>query len=137
MRQQSEAAIATADLILFVIDAREGVTSDDQSFGKLVRSSGRPVVLVANKSEGRAAEEGFYAAYELGFGEPVASQPSMARVSAISMPRCCRRWASSRNIQKMRTPRNSWRRCGRSASPSSGVQRRQVDAGQRAARRGA
>lgn len=72
MRQQSEAAIATADLVLFVVDAREGVTSDDQSFGKLVRSSGRPVVLVANKSEGKAAEEGFYAAYELGFGEPVA-----------------------------------------------------------------
>jgi GTP-binding protein len=72
MRQQSEAAITTADLILFVIDAREGITSDDKSFGKLVRSSGRPVVLVANKSEGRAAEEGFYAAYELGFGEPVA-----------------------------------------------------------------
>jgi GTP-binding protein len=72
MRQQSEAAITTADLILFVIDAREGITSDDKSFGKLVRSSGRPVVLVANKSEGRAAEEGFYAAFELGFGEPVA-----------------------------------------------------------------
>jgi GTP-binding protein len=72
MRQQSEAALAAADLVLFVIDAREGVTSDDKSFGKLVRSSGRPIVLVANKSEGRAAEEGFYAAYELGFGEPVA-----------------------------------------------------------------
>jgi GTPase len=72
MRQQSEAALAAADLVLFVIDAREGITSDDKSFGKLVRSSGRPIVLVANKSEGRAAEEGFYAAYELGFGEPVA-----------------------------------------------------------------
>jgi GTP-binding protein len=72
MRQQSEAAISSADLILFVVDAREGITSDDKSFGKLVRSSGRPVILVANKSEGRAAEEGFYAAYELGFGEPTA-----------------------------------------------------------------
>ncbi len=72
MRQQSEAALAAADLVLFVIDAREGVTSDDKSFARLVRSSGRPIVLVANKSEGRAAEEGFYAAFELGFGEPVA-----------------------------------------------------------------
>lgn len=72
MRQQSEAAIAAADLILFVVDAREGITSDDKSFGKLVRASGRPVILVANKSEGRAAEEGFYAAFELGFGEPTA-----------------------------------------------------------------
>jgi GTPase len=72
MRQQSEAAIAAADLILFVVDAREGVTSDDKSFGKVVRSSGKPVILVANKSEGRASEEGFYAAFELGFGEPTA-----------------------------------------------------------------
>ena len=72
MRQQSEAALAAADLILFVIDAREGITPDDKSFAKLVRASGRPVVLVANKSEGRAGEEGFYAAFELGFGEPVA-----------------------------------------------------------------
>jgi GTP-binding protein len=72
MRQQSEAALAAADLILFVIDAREGITSDDKSFSKVARASGRPVVLVANKSEGRAGEEGFYAAYELGFGEPVA-----------------------------------------------------------------
>ena len=72
MRQQSEAALGSADLVLFVVDAREGITSDDKSFAKLVRSSGRPIVLVANKSEGRASEEGFYAAFELGFGEPVA-----------------------------------------------------------------
>jgi len=72
MRQQTEAALTTADLVLFVIDAREGITSDDKSFSKLARASGRPIVLVANKSEGRAGEEGFYAAYELGFGEPVA-----------------------------------------------------------------
>jgi len=72
MRQQSEAALAAADLVLFVVDAREGITPDDKSFAKLVRVSGRPVILVANKSEGRAGEEGFYAAFELGFGEPVA-----------------------------------------------------------------
>jgi GTP-binding protein len=72
MRQQSEAALASADLILFVVDARDGITPDDKSFARLVRQSGRPVILVANKSEGRAGEAGFYAAYELGFGEPVA-----------------------------------------------------------------
>ena len=72
MRQQSEAAIGTADLILFVVDARDGVTPDDKSFARIVRASGRPVILVANKSEGRAAEAGFYAAFELGFGEPTA-----------------------------------------------------------------
>ncbi len=72
MRQQTEAALPDADLVLFVLDAREGVTPADQTFARLVRASGRPVILVANKCEGRAGEEGFYAAFELGFGEPVA-----------------------------------------------------------------
>lgn len=71
MRRQSEAAIETADLVLFVIDAKAGVTPADKAFAKVARSSGRPVVLVANKSEGRAGRDGFYEAYELGFGEPV------------------------------------------------------------------
>jgi len=72
MRQQTEAAISTADLILFVIDARDGVTPDDIAFGNIVRASGRPVVLVANKCEGRAGRDGFYEAFALGFGEAVA-----------------------------------------------------------------
>lgn len=72
MRQQSEAALMAADLVLFVVDSRDGITPDDKSFARVVRSSGRPVILVANKCEGRAGEDGFYAAYELGFGEPVA-----------------------------------------------------------------
>jgi GTP-binding protein len=72
MRQQSEAALKEADLVLFVIDAREGVTPADQIFARMVRASGRPVIIVANKCEGRAGEDGFYAAFELGFGDPVA-----------------------------------------------------------------
>ena len=72
MRQQTEAAIAAADLVLFVIDAREGVTPADKEFARVVRASGRPVILVANKSEGRAGETGFYEAFQLGLGEPVA-----------------------------------------------------------------
>lgn len=72
MRQQSEAALMAADLVLFVIDSRDGITPDDKSFARVVRNSGRPVILVANKCEGRAGEDGFYAAFELGFGEPVA-----------------------------------------------------------------
>jgi GTP-binding protein len=71
MRKQTEAAIAAADLVLFVIDARAGITPADKAFARIVRASGRPVVLVANKSEGRAGRDGFYEAYELGFGEPV------------------------------------------------------------------
>jgi GTP-binding protein len=72
MRAQSEAAIAAADLVLFVLDARDGVTPADAAFARAVRASGRPVVLVANKSEGRAGTEGFYEAFQLGLGEPVA-----------------------------------------------------------------
>ena len=72
MRRQTEAAIETADLVLFVIDARDGVTATDETFARTVRASGRPVVLVANKCEGRAADEGFYEAFRLGLGEPVA-----------------------------------------------------------------
>jgi len=71
MRQQTEAAIAQADLVLFLIDARAGVTAVDEIFGELVRASGKPVILAANKAEGRAAEAGFYEAFALGLGEPL------------------------------------------------------------------
>ena len=72
MRQQTEAAIAQADLVVFLIDARAGVVSADEMFAELVRGSGKPVILTANKCEGKAAEGGLYEAYELGFGEPLA-----------------------------------------------------------------
>ena len=72
MRQQTETALKEADLVLFLIDAREGVTASDKVFAQSVRASGCPVIVVANKCEGRGGEAGFYAAFELGFGEPVA-----------------------------------------------------------------
>ncbi len=72
MRGQSEVAIRDADAVAFVFDARAGVTPTDKAFAKIVRASGRPVVLVANKCEGRAGTDGFYEAYALGLGEPVA-----------------------------------------------------------------
>jgi GTP-binding protein len=72
MRQQSEIAIRSADLVLFVIDARDGITPADKAFARLVRNSGRPAVLVANKCEGRRGVDGFYEAFELGLGDPVA-----------------------------------------------------------------
>ena len=72
MRAQSEAALASADLVLFVIDARAGITPADRSFARIARASGKPVILVANKCEGRAGSDGFYEAFELGLGEPVA-----------------------------------------------------------------
>ena len=71
MRAQTEAALDDADAVLFMIDARTGPTPVDRAFADLVRKSGKPTVLVANKSEGRAGEEGAREAYALGLGEPV------------------------------------------------------------------
>jgi GTP-binding protein len=70
MRQQTELAIRDADVILFMIDARAGVTPLDERFAQVLRKSGREVHLVANKAEGRGAEPGLLEAYNLGFGEP-------------------------------------------------------------------
>jgi GTPase len=72
MQAQTKAAIAAADAVLFLIDARAGSTPADRAFADLVRRSGKPTVLVANKSEGRSAHAGVLQAYELGLGEPVA-----------------------------------------------------------------
>ena len=72
MRDQTEAAIAEADVILFLMDARAGVLPADQPFVELVRRSGKPVVLVANKAEGGAGTSGAFEAFSLGLGEPVA-----------------------------------------------------------------
>jgi GTP-binding protein len=71
MRAQTEIAIRDADLILFMIDAKSGLLPDDNTFAEIVRRSGKPVVLVANKAEARGAGAGFFEAWELGLGEPV------------------------------------------------------------------
>ncbi|MEX0591526.1 MAG: ribosome biogenesis GTPase Der [Xanthobacteraceae bacterium] len=71
MQAQTGAAIREADAVLFLMDARAGITPTDRAFADLVRKSGKPVVVVANKSEGKALT-GAYEAFELGLGEPVA-----------------------------------------------------------------
>jgi GTP-binding protein len=73
MRKQSEKAIADADLILFVMDARAGVTPSDTAFARATRNSGKPVILVANKAEGQKGTDGFLEAFVLGFGDPLAT----------------------------------------------------------------
>ncbi len=72
MRRLTERAVDMADASLFLIDARAGVTPNDTLFADILRRSGRPVLLAANKAEGRAAEAGLLEAYELGLGEPIA-----------------------------------------------------------------
>jgi GTPase len=71
MQGQTERALADADVALLVIDAREGVTEADRHFAGWLRQTGKPVVLVANKTEGRATLFGVGEAYRLGLGDPV------------------------------------------------------------------
>jgi len=71
MRLQTERAIEEADVALFVIDAREGVTPLDRIFAQLIRRRNKPVVLAANKAEGRAGDLGAGESFSLGLGEPV------------------------------------------------------------------
>jgi GTP-binding protein len=71
MTEQSRKAIEAADVCLFMIDARAGVTPADQHFADLVRRSGKPVVLLANKAEGGKGEDGRLEGYSLGLGEPI------------------------------------------------------------------
>ncbi len=71
MTAQTVAAINESDAVLFVIDARVGITPEDRHFADLVRKSSRPVVLVANKAEGKEGMAGAYDAFSLGLGDPV------------------------------------------------------------------
>jgi GTP-binding protein len=72
MRKQTEASLAGADAAIFVIDARAGLTPLDEEIARYLREQEVPVVVVANKAEGRAGEAGAMEAYALGLGEPLA-----------------------------------------------------------------
>jgi GTPase len=71
MRAQTQAAVDSADVALFVIDARAGIVPLDEEIGRWLRGSTTPVVLLANKAEGRASEAGVMESYALGFGDPI------------------------------------------------------------------
>ncbi|HEY6662926.1 MAG TPA: ribosome biogenesis GTPase Der, partial [Sphingomicrobium sp.] len=72
MRAQTEAAVRDADAALFMVDAREGLTPLDEEIGRWLRAESTPVILVANKAEGRAAGSGIFESFRLGLGDPVA-----------------------------------------------------------------
>src|SRR5579872_1879243 len=72
MRAQTEVSLVGADLALFVIDSRAGLTPLDEEIARWLRQSSVPVVLVANKAEGRAGDAGLMEAYALGLGDPIA-----------------------------------------------------------------
>jgi GTP-binding protein len=71
MQEQTETAIGLADALMFVIDARAGLTPNDRAFADFARRANKPVVLVANKSEGKHGEIGAMESYALGLGDPV------------------------------------------------------------------
>lgn len=71
MRQGAAVAVRDADLVLFVIDARSGLTPVDRHFAQWLRRQDKPVMLVANKAEGRLATSSIFDAYELGLGDPI------------------------------------------------------------------
>jgi GTP-binding protein len=73
MREQAQIAMETSDVILFLVDGREGLTAADREVGEMLMRTGRPVVLVVNKIDNpRNLPEDFYDFYELGLGEPMA-----------------------------------------------------------------
>lgn len=71
MQEQTEAAIASADALMFVIDARAGLTPNDRAFADFARRANKPVLLLANKSEGKYGETGINESYALGLGDPI------------------------------------------------------------------
>jgi GTP-binding protein len=72
MRVQTEKAVRNADAALFMVDARDGVTPLDEEIARWLRSEDTPIILCANKAEGKQGENGVMEAYTLGFGEPIA-----------------------------------------------------------------
>ncbi|MEQ8365151.1 MAG: ribosome biogenesis GTPase Der [Roseicyclus sp.] len=90
MRRLTERAVEMADASLFLIDARAGITPDDELFAEILRRSGRPVILGVNKAEGRAGEASVLEAYALGLGEPIGLSAEhgegMAELSTVLRP---------------------------------------------------
>jgi GTP-binding protein len=71
MQEQTETAIALADALFFVIDARAGLMPNDRAFADFARRANKPVLLLANKSEGKHGEIGAMESYALGLGDPI------------------------------------------------------------------
>ena len=90
MRRLTERAVGMADACLFLIDARVGLTPTDELFADILRRSGTPVILGANKAEGRAAEAGVMEAYGVGLGDPIALSAEhgegMAELAVVLAP---------------------------------------------------
>jgi GTP-binding protein len=71
MQEQTETAIDLADALMFVVDARVGLTPNDRAFADFARRANKPVLLLANKAEGKHGEIGAMESYALGLGDPI------------------------------------------------------------------
>lgn len=71
MKQQAQVAIDTADVIVFMVDGREGMSSADEEIGFMLRRAKKPIVLVVNKVDSNNLPDSYYDFYSLGVGEPV------------------------------------------------------------------
>lgn len=78
MRKQAQIAMEEADVIMFVVDGRAGLTSDDEEVGRMLRSTKKPVILAVNKVDNPTQEMGVYEFYSLGLGDPIAISASNA-----------------------------------------------------------
>ena len=78
MRQQAQIAMEEADVIVFVVDGRAGLTSADEEVGKLLRSANKPVILAVNKTDSPQQEMNIYEFYNLGLGDPLGISASNA-----------------------------------------------------------
>ena len=98
MAKQARAAIAEADVVIFIVDARDGLTPQDRAIADLLRRSGRPMIVAVNKAEGLASERAVAEFHELGLGDPIAIsaahgenvsnliEAALARVSVSASP---------------------------------------------------
>jgi len=76
MREQAQIAMEMADVILFMVDGKEGLTSSDREVGEMLTRTGKPVIVVVNKVDTAKLPDDFYDFYELGLGEPIAISAS-------------------------------------------------------------
>ena len=91
IRAQAEIAVNVADAVLFVVDATVGITDDDEAVVRILRKSGKPVVLAANKVDDQRAEAEAYGLWNLGLGEPYRSRRCTGAARATCSTPCSRR----------------------------------------------
>ena len=104
LRSGAETAVGSADLVLFLVDAREGLVPADRHFAQWLRRQGRPVLLVANKAEGRAADSAVLETYALGLGDPVAVSSEHGEGIAALMTEIAERLPPADVVAEAETP---------------------------------